>query len=467
MGAHRQPRLLWPGLLALACALAVPTAAQAGLTRIAVTNEGGGSLGAEMVRTADGTLHLVYATQTGSGDSADGIGALSINSSGRILPAVQALSGWKTGTPGLVVMPGGTLEAVFAGAPDVGGTGYGGPWGITSPNGGSSWASPVDVGSHSMEAFGGDVTARMSGSTPVLTLAASGGIVVQDGFGPGSPTYQINAPDGPFGGVGSTLDAGSGDEVVASWYSLENGSGLWMQGVSPNMQSQQEVASNFASWGDQARQLTVASLDNGPGVYAAYSPDGRHVSLTRYGGGTVRVASVGGLQSVQVGAATGTDGRLWVIWGGQNKTGQIVIKLTRSNKARTRFEPVQSLTNPPGGLERLYGDGRLGPLDLLANMTPNVRSGPTLTGVFYARALPELSTSVSIKRVGQSKFTLSVKVTDAGDPVTGASDSANGHRKRTSTHGTDKLTLKGSNRSRVTVTVSDPGYKAIKLKVKL
>lgn len=220
MNGQRRHLLLRTILLALAAALLAPAGAPAAtlaLARIAATNGGGGWLGAATVRTSNGTLHLVYATQVGWSGGFDGIGATSISPSGHVSPVLQALSGWKTGGPGLLVTPTGSLDAVFGGDPDVGGTSYSGPWGIVSSNGGLTWSAPVDVGSHSNEAFGGDITARLARGTPVLTVASAGGLVIQHGLGTGSPTNQLNPQAGRIGGVDSALDSTTGD-VVASWY---------------------------------------------------------------------------------------------------------------------------------------------------------------------------------------------------------------------------------------------------------
>ncbi len=40
-----------------------------------------------------------------------------------------------------------------------------------------------------------------------------------------------------------------------------------------------------------------------------------------------------------MGVATGIDGRIWMMWG--SDSGEISV--TRSNKAATKFEPIQKL----------------------------------------------------------------------------------------------------------------------------
>jgi hypothetical protein len=77
--------------------------------------------------------------------------------------------------------------------------------------------------------------------------------------------------------------------------------------------------------------MVIAGRDKGPGVFAGYTTDGKHVRLIRYGGGTVAVGSVASATPGVIGVATGLDGRMWM-WGSDNGK----IALTRSNRAVTR-----------------------------------------------------------------------------------------------------------------------------------
>ena len=137
-------------------------------------------------RSSDGTLHVVYETNTAWGMSANGVGAVSISPSGHVGPAVQALAwgpqgGSPNGIPGLAVLAGGTLEATFGGSPG----GDDGPWGISSSDGGSTWSAPANVGSGSMQFGDSHVNVENSNGTPVLSAGCCGGIVIQQGFGAG------------------------------------------------------------------------------------------------------------------------------------------------------------------------------------------------------------------------------------------------------------------------------------------
>ena len=60
-----------------------------------------------MVRSSDGTLHLIYQTTTGSSYSPTGLGTISISTAGNVGTETAALKGWNTSIPGLVGLPNG------------------------------------------------------------------------------------------------------------------------------------------------------------------------------------------------------------------------------------------------------------------------------------------------------------------------------------------------------------------------
>lgn len=88
-------------------------------------------------------------------------------------------------------------------------------WGITSSDGGATWTPPADVrsGPNEQLAYASDLTARMAGATPVLTVPQAGALVIQTGLGAGSPTFLLNntTTDGSVVDVDSAVDAASGE----------------------------------------------------------------------------------------------------------------------------------------------------------------------------------------------------------------------------------------------------------------
>lgn len=419
-------------------------------------------------RTGDGVLHVAYESNINWGDGANGVGALAISPSGHVGPQVQALNwgtsgGSPSGIPGLAALPSGTLEATFGGSPG----GDDGPWGISSTDGGSSWSAPVDIGSGSMEFGDGAVGAQVSNGTPVLAAGCCGGIVIQDGLGFGSPTYQLtNNTDDVAGNTSSAVDAATG-AVVAGWDSNAGSGGMWFQQVAPSTGSAVElpVPKQYGT----GVPLIVAGRDKGSGVFAAYPANyanTTHITLARYDGGSVGVGSVSHVHADVWGAASGSDGRMWVFWYGQNtKTGKYEMAVTRSNNAVNAFEPIQVFKLDYSSVSALEGDGRLGPLDMLITGTPAAPG--SAGGIYWARFIPELSAHIKVTDLGGGKFKLKVTVTDAGDPVSGAKVSADGKHKTTKGTGRAKLVIAGSSGHHATVTVSAPGYRTLEEHVSL
>jgi hypothetical protein len=98
------------------------------------------------------------------------------------------------------------------------------------------------------------------------------------------------------------------------------------------------------------------------------------------------------------------------------------VYVTRSNRAVTRFEPIQHLPLSVNGFYNAQGEGSAGPLDLFADLLqPN-----GIRGFWQARVKPEgtltmrkriIALSLTLKRPAMH---LSFTVADAGDPIPNA-----------------------------------------------
>ena len=418
----RRTRALMVAALLGGC-LAAPAAGQAAVkfTRIgSIPGTGGEVFG--FVRTADGTLHIVRPT---SDNGAQDLTADAISPSGAIGPSVTALStDWGVSVPGLVALPNGSLEAFFgAGEP---GTSDTSAWGITSSDGGKTWAAPVDVRSGPLEeqAYGAQVVGEMNGTTPVLILTVSGTVVVQQGLGANTPTYEVtDSTDGFASDSDAAVNAGTGQVVAQLGLVTERHRRRLRADGGAERRGTEKVPG-------QGRDYAVlAGRDKGPGAFGAYTTDDKHVRPMRYGGGTVAVGSLASVSAAAMAVATGIDGRIWVMWGTDGR-----LAVTRSNKAVTRFEPIQHIMANIFTLYHRSGDGRLGPLDPFANELAN--TDPLLPiGVYHARVLPELSAAVKVQGIKNGKkvvtsHAMTVTVTDAGDAVSGSTVSVRGHTKK-------------------------------------
>lgn len=458
-------RLHRASLAGLAVALIAPGAALGStLHPKLIAKAGYGSEPVGFARTADGTLHVAVETNIDWGDSANGIAASAISPSGHLGPQIQALSwgvpgGSPNGIPGLAVLPGGTLEAVFGGSPN----GDDGPWGISSTDGGSSWSAPTDIGSGAMEFGDSDLTLQTSNGAPVFTAGCCGGIVVQNGFGTGSATYQLtNSADNAALNTDSAVEPGTG-AVVAGWDSVAGSGGHWLQEVAPATGPAEKVP--VPPQYGTGEPVIVAGRSSGLRIFTAYPSNygnTTHMRLMAYGHGPVGpVESVKGLHADAWGVGTSSDGRIWLMWYGQIN-GKGVIAVTRSNPTETVFEPIQLYHFNWLFLSVLEGDGRLGPLDMLINGTPSAPLGqPLAGGIYWARVLAELSPSVSVTKLSDHKFRVTVEVRDAGDAVKGVMASALGQSKTTNGAGRATLTVTGSSGEEATVTIGKPGYNTL------
>lgn len=421
-----------------------------------------------MARTADRSLHLVFQTLAPGTSVATGLSAVSISARGVPSAPMMALSGWNPGQPGLVAPAGAgggigvdSLVAVFGGTRPPATTGV---FAIVQRAGSSNWSAPGGVlggGPNESLAWASNVTAAMSGPTPVLALPQAGNIVIQRGVGPGSPSYQLNSSFD-----GSTTDAELGTDaasqaVVAGWGSVA-GSQVrdYLQQAAPAVGTPQAVPGLYRN------VLQMTGRDRGAGVFAPYTTDGARVGLLRYGARRgVAVGSLRRLTANRLGVATGIGGRIWVLWG--NDGG---VAVTRSNRAVTRFEPAQRLNPGLAILARVAGDGRLGPLDLIV-VGARSRGGRLLpSAAYYARVLPRLSVRARAQGIRNKlgkviAVGVVLTVTDAGDRVRGAVVGTGPQTRKTNVLGRVRFTLPPTPEARFTITAR--GYQVLRLSVRV
>jgi hypothetical protein len=168
-----------------------------------------------------------------------------------------------------------------------------------------------------------------------------------------------------------------------------------------------------------------------------------------------------GARVLTAGVAAGPEGRLWIFYGDEETT-----YATRSNKAVSKFEPVQKLKSPAGTVQyfRLEGEGSAGPLDLFADVTID---GQTKDGSYHQQVWPQLSLAVA-KNAAGGKVRVTVRVTDAGDPIQGAKVTGlPGGAKTTGGAGTVVLELPSSTHGSFSLEATRAGYHPAKAKLTL
>ena len=235
------------------------------------------------------------------------------------------------------------------------------------------------------------------------------------------------------------VDSRSGDAVVA--YRNSSSGTDFFRRILPSLGAPQAMP--------QAKVLgpTIAARSGG-GIFSAYTPDGTRVLLLRFGGKAIAVPVPKGARVLTAGLAAGPEGRLWVYYANEQQT-----YVTRTSKAVSGFEPVQTLASAPktAQLFRLEGEGSAGPLDLFADVTVD---GAARDGSYQTHVFPVLSL-----RVAKSGGRLTVHVTDAGDPVAGARVTGlPGGAKTTDAGGAIVVTVPAVQKSSFVLAATKAGY---------
>jgi hypothetical protein len=275
------------------------------------------------------------------------------------------------------------------------------------------------------------------GSTVVLRADVVGGSTGRlFGFFPGGSTlccsYQQNV---------AASQGRQGSRAVVAWCSGINApSGLWVQGVDPATGAPAGapllLPGSSPRVCDAAGRVPLVST-GGPnaGFYAAEavgSPSATTVRLWRVGGGSMTVAAGTGekrtvaLASVfprRAFSLTGGDGRVWVGW---SRRGSDRLFFRRSNRRGTVLGALVSVRQPRGQVEvsELDLDAQEDRVDVLARYS--AISGVTL---FHTQVYPGLT----LRATGGDVATF--RVTDAGEPVAGATVRVAGRTLRTNAAG--------------------------------
>jgi hypothetical protein len=375
---------------------------------------------AALARTANGTLHVVYAR---NGGPTQDIWHVPITG-GRVGAATAIASAWAgVENPDVVVAPDGSLRAFWGGIKSTDPANTNNALNTASaPADGSSWAlQPGRVSPDSNAYVSPTAAAVTKDGQFVQATTSTFGLGFHYGLTTATP--QIRVPGNCcYYDPGIAVDSVSGQTVVG-WYSNESpstagssaGSGLFLQEISPaGLVGTRRLAPGSATADGKSALSTgyrtaVTGRIGAAGIYLVYGagyPTFLKVDVLRFGSATPALQiPADGAQGANVAAAP--QGRLWVFWKRDN-----VIYVTRTNRAVTRLEPLSTVAPPPGTdtIWRLDGEGSLGALDLVANIQTSDAA------FWYRRILPQLSLHASALGAGEARFV----VTDAGDPLAGA-----------------------------------------------
>lgn len=419
-------------------------------TQITHGHSGAGSnLG--LARGKDGTLHVLWA---GPKKPATAIYDTTIAPGGSVGQPQTVVSAWDSvQAPTAAAAPDGSIHAVISGQRVPLNTD---PYsGLNDAVGPGSWSlgthafgnSPITVSSNA------DVRSAFLQSGQLVSVWRSAtSMLFQVGVDPSTQPQNITPP-----GLGEwpviAVDRASGDTVIA-YRGVASGENFFRR-ILPTLDAPQAMPQA------KAQGPSIAARSAG-GIYSAYTPDGAGVSLLRFGGQPQAVPVPKGASVLTAGVAAGPDGRLWIFYGNAQNT-----YVTRTSKAVSGFEPVQTLKSTPGALSyfRLEGEGSVGPLDLFADVTVD---GGSKDGSYHQQVWPALSLAVTKRSVKNAKgkvtaVRVTARVTDAGDAVAGAKVTGlPGGPKTTDDSGSVVVTIPAGKKRALTLTASKAGYVSAK-----
>ena len=396
-----------------------------------------------LARTNDGVLHAVWSRRVGTVET---VRHATIARNGGVGAPTDAVAGVRgLSDPDIVLMPDGSLRLFY-------GVVIPSPGGIRMSSAGPSGTGWTGGGKFSNDNTGGDPGGTSDkGGTPIVGW--SSGINSYYTVGNNADVHLGPSPSCCFYDLETAVDDANGQAFVAYHSNVTDTGGLYVRQIRPSLGAPQRApglgtARNFLA--PDHRMPLVAR--QGGGVYFAYCtgyPRCLQVRLWRVGGGAIIVARGTDIEDVNL--SRGAGGRLWVMWQDSGR-----LRASRTNAAATKAGAVVNVPSPPGtsSMWDVFGEGSLGPLDLLAHVS--ARGG---LATWHRQVLPGLTLKCSARRGGAT-----CKVTDAGGPVAGAKVRAGGKTATSAGNGNATLTLP---RGRYAVTATKAGYSRASARVRV
>jgi hypothetical protein len=423
-------------LAAAGLLLALPATTQAGPPgswslvgdgRLVISGQNG------VARTPDGILHVAW--QRLRPDGAGEVIHTPISSAGAVGASMPIVTGWSSvGDPSLVAQ-GATLTAFFPGTPT---TQTGNPQDgldmATSGDGGTSWA----VGGNAIyrgEFSGVSVPSAVAvGGTLLESWYAPDGTVVHAGLDPNTPAQHGYGT----GGLQNLTTDGAGTALVA-WCANSAPEGIYVQRVDP-ASGGPIGASALAPGSANAAGSTFCPASGrvqlvarpGGGYFAAYT-DGSRSAVRLWPVGARAATPIAARASIkqEIALTAAPDGRLWVGWTENN-----AFRFRRSNTRATVFGATVTVAVPPAARR-----GETYQLDLAAqrdrtDAIVRTQDDGNRVATYSTQVLPRLTLVATGRRLRAAFL-----VTDAGDPVRGATVTVAGHRARTNSAGQTSIGL--------------------------
>jgi hypothetical protein len=406
-----------------------------------------------LTRTGDGVLHVVYTRKNGTKED---LIHVEVSAGGKVGSDTVALGGWSAMShPDLLRMPDGSLRVFFGGIRSTNpGETNNTMNTATAPAAGAPWTLKAGkvVQAPSAYATGVAGAGLAKDGTPISTWAVTPGLGYHYGVNPGDPDRTIPQSGCCLYTPDVAVDSASGQAWVG-FHSNESATpGLFVNAIGPGgPQGGRRLAQGSVIGKSSVYPGNRTSLSGrigAGGVYLFYGqgyPTYKTLALWKVDTAKPQLVLKAD-RNEHANVAAAPDGRLWLMWE-QNGT----IYAARTNKTASKVGASNTLRAPGSHtVYRLNGEGSAGPLDLIVN------DGQ---GLWHQQVWPKLSLTAS-----RSGATIAFRVTDAGDPVAGASVKAAGKTLKTSASG--RATLAKAPSARVKATASKAGYAPVATNVR-
>ena len=440
-------------------AIAAPVAHAQSWSR--VTRPGASIDQVSPVRTPDGVLHVAWRER--SGPNSENLNHTVIAPNGRVGATTPIQTGWVGILDPAIVFAGGQLRAFWGGFRTTDSSDPNQDLNTaSSADGGATWAlQPGSIIPGGAQAYGSDIAATaLPDGTTLQAWAGTLGTWVHSGLSPSTPNTDYQGSIGQYGNFPGIASNARGAAVMAWFSSAEANRGVLAQAVAPDGTPASAVArlpgSQVMAQGGTVSRTPIVARATGGEFFASYgvgSPPAQ-VRLWRVGSpGAALIARATG--SIETALAADPNGRIWITWS-DGTFGSKRVLAKRSNRAATRFGATVNAGVLRGAhsVYALDASATAGALDILANFGTGTA---TEAATFTERVLPGLTLAASVSSLGRRPRSVTFTVTDAGDPVSGATVRARGRSGRTASNG--RVTLSGLNGS-ATARATKSGYVA-------
>lgn len=407
-----------------------------------------------VARFANG-LEIVWRhSQVVSGGPVDSVVGATVGGSGATTRAERTIvDAWQTLADNpRVVNVGGTRYVAFGGirttdanAPYAGNSVY-----YTTSATGDEWSLGEGQLTGNEQAYANDGLDAIDNAGTIATAVNAGSVATGVAFNQGTnavePDVDVSIPGAGCCAYSAGLvrDAATGTVYTAYYSNADQprAAGIQWATVQPTVGTPAQAPGSYTtgaftgSLSPDQRIATAARV--GGGAYVAYKvgyPSTRTVRVLKLGTSKyVDVPGSSGAGRIAMGA--GADGRLWVAWSG-GSSGSAFLRFSRSNVAATRFSPAVTVSRPVR-TDTVWHTA-LSAQRAVADLVVSAQLGSGPINVFHTQLKQRLQLVVPsrVRRGG----TLVVKVTDAGDPVRGATVRVGTQRGVTGPDGTVRIRI--------------------------